>query len=486
MSLHREIILGPPGTGKTTELIKRLDEAFASGVMPEEVALLAFTKKAADVAIQRSMQHFGFTRNRFPYFRTIHSLAFHENKISSQSVMRQENYKELGLLFGWDFDAAYENFEERPQYGNGLGDHLLRCYDLAKARGVDVKVEARSGEYPFGEFAIEQFCNQFEAYKKKYSLLTFNDFLERPIDLDLKLVIVDEAQDLTHLQWSFIRGSFRRCPLILIAGDDDQCLYQWSGADLNFFLKIEANVTKLGQSHRCDQRIWELANRISTRIGRRYDKPWKSVNAGGEVRIQRDPHEVDLSHGEWLVLVRKNRALNKYREVCMQSGRIFHDGFAWMNEKTWFKGVVAYMHLVEGRPISAAEAMALLKVTSRAAKKIELPEFHWEDFQWGFEGRPNWDWVCDKLDFEHLAYIRKCIANGESLFSPGRIRLSTIHAAKGGEADNVLLDMKLDGIPLRQFRKDPDSERRVWYVGVSRARHKLILSGAFKNAAVDI
>jgi len=490
--MKREIILGPPGTGKTRELVQRLQEAFDRGIPPEEIAYLAFTKKAADVAIQRSMQHFGFQRSRFPYFRTIHSLAFHENKITSQSVMRHENYKELGELFGWDFQASYENFEERPNYGAGLGDQLLRCYDLAKAKGVSPQVEARSGDYPFGEFAIEHFVNQFESYKTRNGLYTFNDFLERPIDLELRLVIVDEAQDLTHLQWHFLRESFRKVEQILIAGDDDQCIYQWSGADLNFFLKIDAQITNLRHSFRCRENIWKMCNRVSSKIAKRYPKEWEPVDKGGDVIVQRDPHGVDLSKGEWLVLVRKNRALRAYFNVLMQTGRIFHDGYAWINEKTWFKGALAYMRLESGHPISAQEAMALLKVTSHATKKIELVQFFWEDFIWQWSDEvpkgyhPNWDYACDKLDFEHVAFIRKCKENGEDIFSPGQIRLSTVHAAKGGEADNVLLDMKLDGIPLKQFRKDPDSERRVWYVGISRARNKLVLSGAVKNAAVDI
>lgn len=484
--LKREIILGPPGTGKTTELIQRLEWAFERGIKPEEVAFLAFTKKAADVAVQRAIDRFGFARNRFPYFRTIHSLAFHENKISRSAVMRQENYRDLGQEFGWDFTASYENFEERPNYGHGKGDELLRCYDLAKAKGISVTQEAKSGEYMFGEFAIEHFTKQFEHYKSRNGLLTFNDFLERPVELDVRLVIVDEAQDLTFLQWKFVRDSFRSCNNILIAGDDDQCIYQWSGADLNFFLKIDADITQLRFSHRCKEEIWNMCNRISTRIGRRYPKTWEPVSKGGKISVIQDPREVDISHGEWLLLVRKNKHKGTYLNACMNSGRIFHDGVRWSNEQPWFKGMLAYQLLRQGEKVNANQALSLLKFTNLVDVPRQLYEFQWEDFTWGFEGRPEWHEIATRLELQQSTYIKNCIAHGEDIFKPGNVKLATIHAAKGGEADNVMLDLRLDGIPLKQFKKDPDSERRVWYVGISRARNNLVMTGALRNAAVEI
>lgn len=484
--MKREIILGPPGTGKTTELIRRLEGAFDKGVLPEEIAYLAFTKKAANEAITRSMKHFGFARDRFPYFRTIHSLAYHENKISKDSVMHAEDYKEFGEIYGWDFTASYDNFEERPSYGRGLGDQLLKCYDLAKARGISVYDEAKRDDYPFNEYAITRFVQQFETFIRKSGLKTFNDFLTSPVELPLRLVIIDEAQDLTHLQWSFIRDSFRETEEILIAGDDDQCIYQWSGADLNFFLNIKAHNTILNQSFRCHSAIWKLCNSVTSRIVHRYPKPWSPVQEGGKIIFQQDPFEVDISKGEWLILARKNRALRKYYQVCMSAGRIFHDGKDWINRTRWFNGVLAYKQLQQGHRITAHDAGHLLRICSNVKKKGEFADYTWEDFEWTFSERPEWDVVCDMLEIDQLQFIRRCIAHKEDITREGSVRLSTIHGAKGGEGDNVLLDMRLDGIPARQFRSDPDSERRVWYVGVSRAKRNLILCGAIKNKALNL
>ena len=51
-----QIILGPPGTGKTTTLLKIVEDALSRGVPPERIAYLAFTRKAANEAKDRAIE----------------------------------------------------------------------------------------------------------------------------------------------------------------------------------------------------------------------------------------------------------------------------------------------------------------------------------------------------------------------------------------------------------------------------------------------
>ena len=91
MDSRVNIILGPPGTGKTTTLLNTVDEAIESGIPPERIAYLAFTRKAAYEAQERAIERFNFDEERLPFFRTLHSLAFRQLGIQRDEVMTEEH-----------------------------------------------------------------------------------------------------------------------------------------------------------------------------------------------------------------------------------------------------------------------------------------------------------------------------------------------------------------------------------------------------------
>ena len=70
-------------------------------------------------------------------------------------------------------------------------------------------------------------------------------------------------------------------------------------------------------------------------------------------------------------------------------------------------------------------------------------------------------------------YIRAVLRRGENIRKQPRIKLSTIHGCKGGEADNVMLLTDLTRKADLENWRQRDEERRVFYVGMTRARNRL-------------
>jgi len=109
--------------------------------------------------------------------------------------------------------------------------------------------------------------------------------------------------------------------------------------------------------------------------------------------------------------------------------------------------------------------------------------------EFGFNFTDNWYEVF-KSDPEESLYIREMLRLGEKLNSPARVKLSTIHAAKGGEATNVLLildNTKKIRDAIEKSEDKHDEEQRVWYVGVTRTKQNLyILTAKHEDKGYDI
>ena len=108
-------IFGPPGTGKTTALLDMVDKALSSGVSPNKIAFLAFTRKAANEAKERACERFKLdTQKDLQYFRTLHSLALTLSDIKPEQVMQAENYRELSDKLGITLHVDRPSTDDLP------------------------------------------------------------------------------------------------------------------------------------------------------------------------------------------------------------------------------------------------------------------------------------------------------------------------------------------------------------------------------------
>lgn len=484
------VLFGPPGTGKTTTLLDEVDKALKSGIHPERIAFFAFTRKAATEAKTRAMERFGLKEDDLPWFRTLHSAAFRILGLSSSEVMQASHYRELAKYLGrFTFQYSYNEDTERVPQGGALGDLALSVYTLARSMQTSIaNVWSKIDENDLTLTEAEWFAQSLDNYKQAYHLMDFSDFLDEVQEpLPLSLLILDESQDLTKQQWDFARRIGRTAQKVIIAGDDDQAIFQWAGADLNTFLSLKGNLNVLPVSYRLPKPVWKKSSEIVERIKVRKSKEWSHrPGDDGSVSFASTYEDTDLKAKEkWLLLTRLRWQTRFFIEVCRSQGVVYQHEGIWSNQTQDVRAVVSYEQLRRGEKLQSKKAEQAIKYVAGSPKLPKKSEIEWEDIKWPFEGRPDWMTALSALGEASRSYIRALRSNKESLVEPGRIVISTIHGVKGGEADNVLLMSDISKKVEESAFHDPDSENRVWYVAASRAKkHLRILMPQTKRYAI--
>ena len=127
-------------------------------------------------------------------------------------------------------------------------------------------------------------------------------------------MFIDEAQDLSLLQWEMVRKIWARAGKTYIAGDDDQAIFKWAGADVDHFIALKEEVDDiqtLDQSYRIPGGpIHELSQKIINQVQNRFDKNYKPRAEQGILKRYSDITQVDMSEGNWLVLSSANHFLD--------------------------------------------------------------------------------------------------------------------------------------------------------------------------------
>ena len=97
-----------------------------------------------------------------------------------------------------------------------------------------------------------------------------------------------------------------------------------------------------------------------------------------------------------------------------------------------------------------------------------------------------WHEALDKITAEERTYMVRCRRQGEQFSRPPRVRVDTIHASKGGQADRVILLTDMAQRTHAESLERPDDEARVWYVGCTRAREELTIVAPRSRLSYDL
>ena len=463
---------GPPGTGKTHRLISRAKAYMRTGTPSHKIGYFAFTKKAAAEARKRMP----VDDSKIPFFQTLHSFAYHQLGLSEENIMQPYHYEDLGKKLNIKVKYQDKYNKEEINYLHCDNPHFQL---IGRAMNRDIKIreqydrnEHNSKEVRWG--TLKYIDTNLKKYKEKTGLLDFNDMINKVIkknDLPLfDVIFIDEAQDLSPLQWKLFDKLKQNTKDIYLAGDDDQAIFAWAGADVDRFINEPAKEKVLKYSKRISKNVQEQSQiPIENIRGLRKNKNYLPRDFEGECQRINNLDQIDLTSGKWLILTRTIRKLSKIKDELIKRNLYFESNKGKSFRVTLYKAALNYTEWQVGGEVDEKDMKDIISFIGEEPQNKNVDWF--DAFKKAKENEKN--------------YIRNMITNGENLNDHARIWISTIHAIKGGEEDNVILCMDQSPVIKKSMRKNldkADEEHRVWYVAVTRARNNLYkLKGRLKK-----
>ena len=483
-------ILAGAGTGKTTTITRRIAWQVASGAFaaPELVAV-TFTDKAAG-ELRARLAALGVEGVRAS---TFHSAALALLRRFAGDPGRILSTKALLLRqIGNRLPAPYKF---RP-----AGD-LATEIEWAKNRRLTPQTYiAALGDHesPLPADLAHRVFREYEKRKAEAGALDFEDLLERTIQTleadphALELVrerwrafTVDEYQDVNLLQQTLLDLWLGERDELCAVGDDYQSIYGFTGASAQWLLALprryaNAHVVRLEQNYRSTPQVLALANRLVPKLGGAEktlratlgDGPEPDVvpNAGVAARIK-ELAAAGVALEDQAVLVRTNARAADFEEEFHEAGIPFQ-GASLLSRDAARRLLKAVQR--DGGTAGEAVRQAALSL----GWLEQLPEKLGEREQTRQADLARLVRLAEQFDGDVPAFVASLHERFGATSGRG-VHLLTLHRAKGLEFEAVFLPRLEEG-ELPNRRADVDDERRLLYVGITRAKRYLLVTWAGK------
>ncbi len=481
------LVVAGPGTGKTLTIVKRIARLVAQGTNPGHIAAVTFTNRAANEMRERLRALLG-EGSRALFIGTLHLLGLRilrDHLAGGFAVYNREEQLDLIKKLTADSDM-------KPQEAL---DGVSRIKSLVDDAGEGIR-------------------DIYDAYQKALSergALDFDDLIIKPVEFfyddsilkryrdRFRHIIVDEYQDINPAQYRFLKLLAGDGGNICAVGDSDQAIYAFRGADIESFLGFErdfshAKRVALRHNYRSTGTIIGASNSMITHNARRIEKELRPTGETGErISVVSVPDE--KAEGNLIVdeIEARIGGTSHYRFLNPAFERGRSDASYGFSDFAVVFRTNAQARLIEEAFIESGIPYQVIG-KGRTSKKTEINNIISRLRGCGETGGTLLQEIRQELDAMGLGFLdmggcertTEDMINELNLLTPAdvfdpradAVTLMTLHMAKGLEFRVVFMVGMEDGLmpyTIGKDRMDIEEERRLFYVGMTRAKEALFL-----------
>ena len=523
----KTVVLGGPGAGKTRYLVRQVNRAVEK-YGADKVTVSSLTKAAATEISSRGL-------NVNPQScGTLHAICY---RGLDRPPLVYDAFAEFNEMYSRSLTVINKKRSTddlESDVAGGHDDESLEEIDLLRALG------RHQDTWPVG---LQHFYSQYTAFKDFSGTCDFTDLLERAyVELpkgpfgDVSVVLHDEAQDSSPLEYQLLSKWAETAEHTVLTGDDDQSLFEWRGASISGFLNFGDEKIIMGKSYRLPSVLLDYSKRWIEQLSYREPKSYEPRAEGGVITTSRatiynvDPvldcviEDYDAGRSV-MILTTCAYHLGAMVRRMKERGIPFHNPYrtkngAWnplrcspgrasvvrtlltQSSPPWSWGDLSKFF---GYINASAMPRGLKSKLKRLGKNDDIIPFDTlrdilgdsvmermldNDQQWLLDSlleskRKLFDYpvaVCKNLGTEKF---RKHIDEIEGRTEHG-IVVGTCHSTKGGQCDVTYIFPDLSKAGYKSYGDAALRDRviRTFFVGLSRARQKVVLCTQANNCAV--